>query len=174
MRTNKFMRFWKNAWYRITYPFVLIRNYIFCLRYPFWTARNVWDGRKLGYRFTQYDQIPCGWRKAFGKQLTKDIAAALRKAKANGCEDPTIHWQDIKEKWGCLCLYASAPQEVMDVLERYEDISGGYCISCGKPAEYMTKGYILPFCERCFDGYVKEHEYTRMDKKECKIKDEGK
>ena len=50
-----------------------IKNFFFCLRYPFWKSRNVWTGKFCGYSSTSYDWIPEGWRKAFGKELSKDI-----------------------------------------------------------------------------------------------------
>ena len=53
-----------------------IKNFFFCLKYPFWKLRNVWTGKFRGYESTFYDWIPDGWRIAFGKQLSKDIKKA--------------------------------------------------------------------------------------------------
>lgn len=33
----------------------------------------------MGYGHTLYDEIPEGWRKAFGKQLSRDLKKALIK-----------------------------------------------------------------------------------------------
>lgn len=66
-----------------------------------------------------------------------------------------IQWQQIKEKWGYLCLYAAGTKEILDVLDKYEELSKNYCICCGKPTKYKTGGYILYLCEHCFDEYIK-------------------
>ena len=137
----------------------------------------------MGYAYTWYDAIPNGWRIAFGEQLSKDIKTAFKIDKKR---NPKLKWKDaifwtqIKEKWGGLRLYASATETIQNVLGYYERISELYCIDCGAPALYMTTGYILPFCEKCFDGldcydHLKKNkkEYQSF-KKECKIKGENK
>lgn len=132
-----------------------IHNFFFCLKYPFWKSHNVWTGKFLGYEFTWYDDIPQGWRIAFGKQLSDDIKAAYKKDKK---ANPKLKWADalmwtqIKEKWGRLCLYATATSNIYAVLEHYEELSEKYCIACGAPAEYQTSGWIIPLCERCFEN----------------------
>ena len=82
-------------------------------------------------------------------------------------------WEDIKEKYGTLRLYASATQEIQDVLDKYEYMSYGYCIGCGKPARYITKGWISYCCEECFlkdlSKYVDDVEKQRV-MKECRLK----
>ena len=89
-----------------------------------------------------------------------------------------ISFQQIKEKWGGLRIYATAPEEVQKIISHYEHISADYCIDCGKPAKYLTTGYILPFCEDCFGKtyYVsqlkeKGDKKTLLEyKKACAIK----
>ena len=34
-----------------------------------------------------------------------------------------IQWQQIKEKWGHLCLYACGTKEILGVLSKYEELS---------------------------------------------------
>ena len=34
-------------------------------------------------------------------------------------------------------------------INKYEDISYHTCISCGKPAKYLSTGWICPYCEKC-------------------------
>ena len=140
--------------------FKSISNFFFCLKYPFWRSRNVWTGKySKSYRYTWYDDIEIGWRKAFGKQLSDDIKAAFKEDKK---ENPKLKWKDalyweqIKEKWGKLCLYHIASSHISEVLQHYEDISGKYCYQCGKPARYISKGYILPFCNDCFEARFKD------------------
>lgn len=135
------------------------KNFMFLNRYPFWKMRNIWvqPGRFCGYDSSMYDWIPEGWRKAFGKDLTHDIANALeadgiRRGKWSEC----LQWQDIKEKYGGLRLYASTTDKVQEVLSRYECLSIGYCINCGKPARYITSGWIEYICEDCERANPKE------------------
>ena len=152
---------------KIKLPFKVIYNFLFCLKYPFYKARNVWTDKSCGYTFTLYDEIPEGWRKAFGKQLSKD----LKKALVNAKQLKTFRFTQIKEKYGSLRLYCSgASDEVWNVINHYESISTKYCIKCGKPAVYETKGYISYLCEECFDKI--EPYYNQDYKPSCKINKE--
>lgn len=126
------------------------KNYFFCKKYPFIKVRNVWNGHFMGYEYTRYDHIPEGWRKAFGMQLLEEIAKEFKKNKVPKRKwELYLQWQDIKEKWGQLCLYASAPEYIHNILRKYEKLSIKYCIYCGKPATHLTSGYILPVCDEC-------------------------
>lgn len=136
-----------------------IKNYIFCKKYPFWTFREFrgWKNNeevyKNDYSFTWYDCIPESWKNAFGKQLSEEILKAgkkyLKDNKDKKWKD-IIEWQQIKSKYGELRLYASAIEPIMDILEKYELLSIGYCEQCGKPASYCTKGWIRYLCEDCY------------------------
>ncbi len=145
-----------------------IKNFLFCLRYPFWKSRNVFSGKTLGYSFTWYDDIPRGWQIAFGKQLSKDIKQAgkmtRKRLKKHIKWKDLISFQQIKEKYGELCLYASSSEEIEKVLEKYELLSLGYCINCGKPARYRTKGWIEYYCEDCYIKYAQR--VSKLSKKE--------
>lgn len=162
-------------------------NFFFLLKYPFMKERNVWSGRFLGYAYTLYEHIPSGWRKAFGNDLLKDIKRAGKKSRKRLHKHLSwrkmIIWTDIKEKYGTLRLYASATEEIYDVLEHYESISDKYCINCGKSAKYMTSGYIVPLCDECMKkevnkkdkngNYVYNEEYRNNYKtKNCIAKEE--
>ena len=113
----------------------------------------------LGY--TWLDEIPNGWRKAFGKQLLKDIKKIGKPylKKINEHTGKKYKWKDIiffeqiKEKYGELRLYASTIEEIQKVLDKYELMSSGYCINCGKPARYVTNGWIEYYCEKCFEKF---------------------
>lgn len=134
-------------------------RFLRCLRYPFVKVYNRWDGKFMGYSFTEDEAIPEGWRKAFGKELLKDIKKAGKLSRKNAHKHLSwkkmIQFQEIKEKWGLLCLYASATDEIMKVLDKYEYLSQFYCINCGKPTKYVTKGYITYICQDC-----KENEFV--------------
>lgn len=112
--------------------------------------------------YTEWDALKSyeGWYKAFGKELLKDIDKQLRKDKMR------TSWRimDIKEKYGSLRLYCNfGTNEMYRLLERYEDLSYHTCIECGKPAKYLTGGYILPYCEDHFN-INEEIPYATADK----------
>lgn len=103
--------------------------------------------------YTELDSMETGWRKAFGIQMCKEIKAALKK---NHCLYK-YRITDIKEKFGGLRWYdAGAPKEVYDIITKYEQISYHTCIMCGKPATYISRGWISPYCSDC--AYDREHD----------------
>lgn len=131
----------------------IIKNFFFCLRYPFWRVRNVWTGKKLSYSRTHYDQLPEGWRKAFGKKLSEDLRKALKK-------DKFLHkayFHLVKEKYGTLRLYMNFyGDNTSKVVNHYEDLSRCYCIECGKPSRYVSRGWIEYYCADCAPKYIKK------------------
>lgn len=134
------------------------KNFFFLLKYPFMKSRNVWDGKFTGYSHTFYDHIPDGWRKAFGRQMLKDIKKAGKASRKRFHKylswKKMLRWEQIKEKYGTLRLYASTTEEIAEVLYHYESISEDYCIICGKPSEYWTSGWIVPLCSDCMEKEV--------------------
>jgi hypothetical protein len=150
----KFIDTWLYRW--VLSAFRSPKTFFFLKKYPFWRGYNVWTRRFLGWGNSMYDWIPKGWKKAFGSDLTKDIAAALR---ADGIPKrkwtKALQWTDIKEKYGTLRLYADTTDKVQRVLDKYECLSCGYCELCGKPARYVTDGWISYLCEDCFN---EEHQ----------------
>lgn len=128
-------------------------------RYPWLYPVSEYTGKPLeeyDYSFTWMDDIPTGWRVAFGDQMVQELDELLRKY--NCLEDYSI--LQIKEKFGGLRWYDSGfPEEGYDEyknwLLKYEDLSFNTCINCGKPAKYFTKGWIVPICEDC----AKKYEY---------------
>jgi len=160
-------KYYDSFFYRyIGSAFTNPKNFFLCLKYPFLKSRNVWTGRFSGYNSTMYEWIPVGWRAAFGKELVDDIAKALKEdkiPKRKWCK--SVYWEDIKEKYGTLRLYAATTNKVQKVLSKYEAMSYGYCITCGKPARYMTHGWIEFLCEDCFDSIYSDPEY----KSECRL-----
>lgn len=94
--------------------------------------------------YTELDAMPEGWRKAFGLQMCDEIKEAL--IKNNYLKQYRII--QIKEKFGTLRWYdAAAPEEVYRIIDKYEDISEKTCIVCGKPATYISTGWISPYCD---------------------------
>lgn len=179
-----FKKFFKGMWYRFTKSSFVAhisflwhwKNFFLLLKYPFYRAYNRWSGKFCGYSFTELDSVPRGWRKAFGKQMSEDIkkaGKASRKRLGHLSWRKMITWEQIKEKYGGLRLYASATDEIQKVLDKYEILSEGYCINCGKPARYMTRGWIEFYCEDCFTSHLaawKHQDDIQEEKKLCRLK----
>ena len=122
-------------------------------RYPWLTPRNVWTGKPLenyDYEYTRADDIPRGWRIAFGDQMIEELDQLLKKY---NFEDEYRIVQ-IKEKFGGLRWYddgfpEEGWEEYRDWLYKYEDLSYKTCMNCGKPAIGLTKGWKMPLCKDC-------------------------
>ena len=89
-----------------------------------------------------------GWRECFGEQMCEDILNALIEG---GMKPEDFRIAQLKEKYGGLRLYTfGAPQQVYDVITKYEYLSNHVCIICGKINVPMyDNGWISPFCEEC-------------------------
>lgn len=126
--------------------FICIYNYFLCLKYPFYKMYTLDDGRFLGYDVSWYHVLLKGWRKAFGKQLSKDLKKQLKIDKALS----TFRFIDIKEKYGQLTFaHLGCSEATQAILDKYELLSIGYCQYCGKPARYKTKCTIGYYCGNC-------------------------
>jgi len=129
-----------------------MRNRELCKRYPFLIIRDWTTGKPIKeYRdFTELDNLPYGWRKAFGLQMLEEIRDTLIK----GDYLYKYHIAQIKEKYGSLHWYDyGAPESIYDelqgVLDKYEWQSYHVCVCCGKSATKMSKEWISPFCDKC-------------------------
>ena len=121
-------------------------------KYPFLrpTRADGTDFTSYDYTFTELDNMPDGWRIAFGEQMCEEIADLLKRA--NYLDK--YHITQIKEKWGGLRWYDNGvPQayynELYDIIKKYEKLSEKTCIICGKPAKWITTGWIIPICDDC-------------------------
>lgn len=97
--------------------------------------------------YTELDDMPDGWRKAFGIQMCKEIKKALKKKKG-----ALRHYRivQIKEKFGGLRWYDNTyAEEIQAIIRKYEQISFRTCINCGEPAECISTGWISPYCNKC-------------------------
>lgn len=109
--------------------------------------------------YTKFDEIPEGWRKAFGLQMCEDIREALL------CEGgkellESYYILQIKEKYGTLRWYDEcAPKSVHDIIYKYENLSYHTCINCGKPATKLSTGWISPYCDDC----IGDRNYTDLN-----------
>ena len=133
--------------------------------FPFLLPRNRFTGEVISgydYEFTELDAIPAGWRKAFGLEMCREIKDCLVK---NNYPLDQYRIMDIKEKYGTLRWYDNGHPEGMDeIISKYEDLSMCYCINCGNPTRYVTKGYIYFICEQCKDTIeLKTERLTEED-----------
>ena len=124
-------------------------------KYPWLLPRNRWTGEVIkdyDYSFTELDDMPDGWRIAFGEQFCADIQHELDKLKPETAADFRII--QTKEKFGQLRFYTNWVTESLDeVIRRYENLSERTCIKCGAPATKITTGWISPFCDKCAEVY---------------------
>lgn len=138
-------------------------------KYPFLTPRNVWSSKSIidcagedgeegywpgdptshpeyDYEYTELDNMPDGWRAAFGEQMCQEIKEEL--IKSNSLDNYYI--TQIKEKFGTLRWYDNGgSEEHYDIIMKYEQISAETCINCGAPAKWISTGWISPFCDKC-------------------------
>lgn len=50
-----------------------------------------------------------------------------------------------------------------DIISKYEDLSERTCCKCGKPATKITKGWICPYCDDCFEKFHGEEFFSTVD-----------
>jgi len=128
-----------------------------CAQYPWLLPRNRWTDKVVedyDYSYTELDDLPEGWRIAFGEEICKEINDLLKKVNYEN----EYRILQIKEKYGSLRWYDDGvPKEISkdlySVIAKYERISARTCINCGAPATKISTGYILPFCEECAKKY---------------------
>lgn len=115
---------------------------------------------------TELDAMEPGWRKAFGLDICKEIKSELKKHKG---ALKKYRIMQIKEKFGKLCWYDNgSPEKIWkEIIPKYEKLSRQICIHCGNPAEYISKGWISPYCSNCIENKedcVKITEENAWDK----------
>ena len=120
-------------------------------RYPFLLPRNVFTDKipdNYNYEWTLLDDMPDGWRKAFGEQLCEELRLALLNADDVDLFEYRV--MQIKEKYGSLRWYGNFyNKEINEILENYGELSEHICIRCGAPATKMSTGWISPWCDSC-------------------------
>ena len=90
--------------------------------------------------------MPDGWWAAFGEEMAKDLARAVR---LDGGQDDFGIVQ-VKEKYGGLRVYVvGGGDNVNRIIEEYEAKSKRTCVKCGKPAKWISYGWICPYCDEC-------------------------
>ena len=134
--------------------------------------KSMWCGVLKAYRwvlevihciptYTELDTIEKGWRRAFGIKMCRELKKELRKSHR------LRHYRilDIKEKWGELCWYSlGGNAAVFEIERRYERLSADLCIDCGRPAKWITTGYVCPFCDEHLPKTARETKrYVSID-----------
>ena len=141
-----------------------LKNWILCGKYPFLIPRYEWNGEiieEYDYIFTYLDDMPDGWRKAFGEMMCEEIKQEL--VRCNYLNKYRI--LQIKEKYGELRWYDNGTPidcKVPEIIDNYSMLSQNICIICGKPdVPIINNGWISPYCKKCYitpsDWYKKEH-----------------
>lgn len=155
------------------YPFLIPRNRFSDMLITEADKGGFWPGSpdvipEYDYDFTELDDLPTGWRLAFGEQLCAELKKALEE---DGLMD-RYRITQIKEKYGRLCWYDyGGSKKTRDIIRKYEKLSVQTCICCGKPATKITIDWISPFCDEDIPIYngkqlpsVPIHEYYDLDK----------
>ena len=137
-----------------------LRNKKLCKQYPFLIPRCEWTGKILedyDYSFTEYNRLENGWQIGFGKIFLQELKEAL--LKTNYLNRLRIY--QLKEKYGSLrCYTNSVPNEVQEVLDKFEFISQYVCDNCGSPHAIVVDcyGWYLPKCKKCWEKLNKRYE----------------
>ena len=160
-------------------------NRALCERFPFLIPSNRWSGKRIteaqdggywlgdpeavpepyDYEYTELDEMPDGWRKAFGEQMCEEIMEEL--VAHDLVDDYRI--TQIKEKYAQLRWYDynSTDKIWREIIPKYENLSARTCINCGEPAVWISKGWISPYCDDCAEKMVERSseyytgEYTQ-------------
>ena len=146
--------------------------------YPFLELRDIWDNPSpQGNLDTWLDDMPGGWRVAFGNKMCEEIKQALI---VEGDEKLLNEYRllQIKEKFGTLRWYTNwTTNEIEDIVHKYEDLSWNTCIECGKPSKYHSIGWIAPYCEECANKIWEKHKqrypYIKFNQTFSDIDEEG-
>lgn len=127
------------------------KNYELCMKYPILIPTNRWTGETWDdymYESTELDNMPTGWRIAFGEQWAAEVQETINKLPKKAQE--TIRIMDLKEKYGYLHQYFSHYTDELDqVINKYTLLSERTCIRCGAPATKISCGWISPWCDAC-------------------------
>ena len=140
-----------------------LNNWILVVKYPFLIPRYDWSGgiiEDYDYTSTYLDDIPVGWKIAFGEMMCEEIKQEL--VRCNYLDEFRI--VQAKEKFGGLRIYTNGEPvdcKVQQIIDKYSALSENICVICGKPDVPITNnGWISPYCKKCFttpnDWYKKE------------------
>ena len=140
------------------------QNKELCEKYPFLIPSNHCSNEKIpefDYSYTELDNMPKGWRKAFGLKLCEELKKELKKH--NMLE--TYRIIQIKEKYGSLRWYDTGNTDKgYKIIYKYSNLSAKTCIHCGEKATKITTDWISPYCDYCIpkdSPYITMEEYEK-------------
>lgn len=147
-------------------------------RYPFLLPRNVWTDKiddDYDYSYTILDEMPNGWRKAFGEMMCEEIKRELLRFGQKYLDEYRI--MEVKEKFGSVRWYDNGypvGSKLGDIIGKYSTLSENICINCGKPDVPITgRGWYMPLCKECWlsDEYNTEEEWEEYAEEGCRMLD---
>ena len=135
-------------------------NRALAAKYP-WLLDREWEPETDTYYITEdetylttwLDDMPDGWRIAFSEQMCEEIQEELERT--NFVDKYSI--VQVKEKYGGLRWYTGGVpvnSSLDEIANKYEELSYITCINCGKPAHWISKGWISPYCTECKDKMI--------------------
>lgn len=131
---------------------IQLQNKKLLKRYPFLWPSDLFGmpipKRYYDYSWTWLDDMPRGWKKAFGKMLCEELRNELVKYHALR----SYKLLQVKEKYGGLRWYdAGFVGNVAEIINSYSHLSENICIVCGKPdVPMINDGWISPWCFDCW------------------------
>lgn len=117
-------------------------------KYPWARLMNLYTGKVYKNKHAIED-LPEGWRLAFGHIMFEELDAAVKRA---GVENSFI-FNQVKEKLGMLKIYHNQPRnsEIEMIVKKYEYLSRFICIRCGRPnVPIVFSPWIRPMDEDCY------------------------
>lgn len=151
------------------------KNFKLWWKYPFLRPRTLTRDKYCSelFSYTLLHLLPEGWLKAFGIQLCEDLNRALMCCSKE--MRSTFRIYDMKEKYGKLQISCNwYTPEINEVLHKYEKLSQRICIYCGHKAKWISKGYILPYCDNCMNKVKNEIKFVSIFKKGHKYRNNKK
>ena len=127
-------------------------------KYPFLRTRTIDGEVDTETEFPMIClEIPNGWYRLF-YQMCDDIRPIL---KQEGLMD-RFYFIQVKEKYDELICYTNGiePLSVQIILQKYKYLSKFICVHCGKPAEFITLGYLASLCKNCLNKRMTADNYT--------------
>lgn len=117
-------------------------------RYPFLTVYG-FDGNPISGD-SWYRCVPEGWRDRFIMTCERVLA---RLKDQHMLDEYRI--TEVKEKFGTLRVYDNMcdttpdKEGVSDLWFALDLATASVCVMCGEPAEYLSSGWICPYCSEC-------------------------
>ena len=97
-------------------------------------------------------------------KLNKRVQQRLEEAESQAEAIKRDKLLEVKEKYNTLRSYevGSSP-EIIDIVNKYEEMSRFVCTHCGRPATCETQGYIASFCDDCCKNSLEHKNIKSLD-----------